>query len=308
MLNLSSTLYGLTFALKAPLAKPQPEYPQHLLSFDQHQQILALLTEAGQLALKAYQAYQQSPESLERRLKADQTPVTEADLKVHELIVSRLAQITPHIVCVSEESEASVHHHRDHTAWLIDPIDGTQQFIDQTGEFSINLALVHGKQARLGYIVFVVDQLIFLQNPEAPEQLSVQHFSGSREALIPKTCDQLTFALSARSKKSDETHYTRWCQEHLSTKPNFKRAGSSFKFRMILEGRALAYPCPYPTSEWDTAAGQALIEAAGGKLLSVKGEPFKYLARSTLKNASFICLAPGFDPKHARELISINPA
>ena len=300
MVNLRGTLNGLTFALKSPLAKP-------LISSDQHDQIIALLIKAGQLALEAYEAYRQNPNSLSQSTKADQTPVTEADLKVHELLLMGLSQITPDIDCVSEESDAAVHRARSETAWLIDPIDGTQQFIDQTGEFSINLALVHEQQAHLGYIVFVVDQQILAQNPEASDQVSFHRFDGSQEPLSPKTDDKLTFALSARSKKHDEAHYTRWCLDHLSARPKFQRAGSSFKFRMILEGRASAYPCPYPTSEWDTAAGQALIEAVGGKLINPAGKPFRYLDRDTLKNGSFICLAPGFDPKHVHELIHCDP-
>lgn len=300
MVNLRCTLNGLTFALKSPLPKP-------LISPDQHDQIIALLTEAGRLALEAYEAYRQNPDSLSQTTKADKTPVTEADLKVHELLLRGLNQITPKIECVSEESDESVHRTRVQTAWLIDPIDGTQQFIDQTGEFSINLALVHEQQAHLGYIVFVVDRHILAQNPEAPDQISLHHFDGSQQPLTPKADDKLTFALSARSKKHDEAHYTRWCLDHLSARPKFQRAGSSFKFRMILEGRASAYPCPYPTSEWDTAAGQALIEAVGGKLINPAGKPFRYLDRDTLTNGSFICLAPGFDPEHVHELIHCDP-
>lgn len=219
--------------------------------------------------------------------KADASPLTAADLASHRCIVAGLQQLTPDIPVLSEESADSVSRamRSDWSRlWVVDPLDGTREFVKRNGEFTVNIALVeHGVSVfgviqqpvsgglwhgQPGYGAFRrdgdVDTALHCRQPATPPLRvagSRSHRDGRTEAFIARMGAVDTLGM-----------------------------GSSLKFCMIAEGRMDVYPRFGPTSEWDTAAGQAIVEGAGGVVLDATGRPFRYNQRDTLLNGDFIAL------------------
>ena len=218
--------------------------------------------------------------------KADQSPVTEADLLVDRIVVEELSARYPQIPVVTEERSAS----HDLAAcgdrfFLVDPIDGTKEFIRQTGEFTINIALIENGQPVAGIVYAPAIGRLFLG----------QSGSGAREiqpdgkvthiAVRPKRTD--TVAVASRSHLTEET------KNFLDANKieNCVNAGSSLKFCLVAAGEADIYPRFGPTMEWDTAAGHAVLAAAGGRVLTCDGTPLNY-GKTAFRNPFFIASSP----------------
>jgi 3'(2'), 5'-bisphosphate nucleotidase len=218
--------------------------------------------------------------------KADQSPLTEADLASHHLIVDGLRALTPDIPVLSEESSAIAWDMRRQWRryWLVDPLDGTREFVKKNGEFTVNIALVEDGIAVFGVVhapalgltmhgtlgtgAFVRDggrDLPVQSRRPAPSPLRV---AASRSHLDART--------AAALEKMGEVET--------------QGMGSSLKFLRIAEGLVDVYPRFGPTSEWDTAAAQAVLEAAGGLLLRLDGTPLRYNTKESLLNPDFIAL------------------
>ncbi|MBJ6981294.1 3'(2'),5'-bisphosphate nucleotidase CysQ [Luteimonas sp. MC1572] len=218
--------------------------------------------------------------------KADASPLTAADMAAHRCIVAGLAALTPDIPVLSEESAQvpPATRHGWRTFWLVDPLDGTREFIKRNGEFTVNIALVDDGVPVFGVIQAPVTGVLWHGTPgvgawrcDADGERAIQ---TRRPATMPLTVaasrshlDTRTAALMAR------------IGEHATI-----GLGSSLKFCLLAEGGMDAYPRFGPTSEWDTAAGQAILEAAGGCVLDPRGRPFRYNQRDTLLNGDFIAL------------------
>ena len=238
--------------------------------------ILTLAKQAGDAILKLYQ--QTNP--LEVNIKLDKTPVTEADLIAHQIIEQGLNQLTPNIPVLSEESANIPFDQRQSwsTYWLVDPLDGTKEFIHKTDEFTVNIALISENKSILGVIYSpVLDHFYFAaQGFGAFKQISQQTPIKIHTRKIQKTP---VLAVSRR-------HGGKIVEVFLEQLVNYEliQKGSSLKSCMVAEGIADAYPCMGPTSEWDMGAAQCIVEEAGGAMLNLSGDPLRYNTKASLLN------------------------
>lgn len=220
--------------------------------------------------------------------KADKSPVTEADLRANALITERLATLAPDIPIISEEDD-EVHCEQRLSwprCWLVDPLDGTRGFIDGSGEYTVNIALIENHQPVLGviYAPQLNQQLYYAVRGQG----AFSRRNGNDEPLQFKPFDtQRTLKVAV-----SQYHRSRWLDDLLSDIPKYElvRMNSSVKICFVAQGVADIYPRLGPTSEWDTAAGQCIVEEAGGAVLNLDGEPLSYNARSTLENPGFIVI------------------
>lgn len=240
-----------------------------------------------QLAIETSQRilpYQQT--RLKVTQKNDNTPVTEADLAAHQLITERLAQLTPDIPCLSEEStpEAIRDRHNWKIYWLIDPLDGTREFIDGGEAFTINIALIIDHRPVIG--------LIHL--PVTGETWYAHHGDGSlyfdaddqQHTIQTRSLPTLPVVAIGHRRHRERLHAF---LEELGPHQTIQRA-SSLKSCLVASALADIYPCFGPTSEWDTAAAQCIVEQAGGRIIDLTMQPLRYNLRDTLENPPFIVI------------------
>ncbi len=218
--------------------------------------------------------------------KGDDSPLTAADLAAHRCIVQGLQVLTPGVPVLSEESKGiDIRERRTWSRfWLVDPLDGTREFIKRNGEFTVNIALVEDGVAVFGVIQQpVTDGLWHGTLGQGAYRREGDHDIAIRTRM-PATAP-LTVAAS-RSHRDGRT------QALLDALPGADviGCGSALKFCKLAEGAIDLYPRFHPTSEWDTAAGQAIVEAAGGVVQDLAGRPFRYNQRDTLLNGDFIAV------------------
>lgn len=232
-------------------------------------------------------------------VKDDQSPLTEADKKSHEAIVEGLEK-TPFPI-LSEEGRDIPYEERSawEYFWMVDPLDGTKEFVKRNGEFTVNIALIHQQKAILGAIyVPVKDELYF--GAKGLGSFKVEKFSKVSDGIeswmksenkLPKKVDRKYTMVGSRSHMSDET--MQFMQEMKAEKGEVEliSVGSSLKLCMVAEGKADAYPRFAPTMEWDTAAGQAIVEAMGGKVLNWETKKPMLYNREDLLNKWFLVTA-----------------
>jgi len=245
--------------------------------------VIALAREAGQ----AIRAIYETPEAALHSRKADDTPLTQADLAAHRVIARGLQALTPTIPVVSEEDEHSLVYRQAQGAfWLVDPLDGTKEFLARNGEFTVNIALVVDGEVLWGVVVAPV--------------LGASYWGGrGLDAFVER--GQGPVALSGRPSVEGGPVRVVASKSHLNEATarfidalgphELVQAGSSLKFCRLAEGQADLYPRHSPTSEWDTAAAQAVLEGAGGRVLTLDGQPLRY-GKSDLINPSFVAMAP----------------
>ncbi|MFT4180222.1 MAG: 3'(2'),5'-bisphosphate nucleotidase CysQ [Thermomonas sp.] len=218
--------------------------------------------------------------------KDDASPLTAADLAAHRCIVAGLHALTPDVPVLSEESKAiDIAKRRQwRRFWLVDPLDGTREFIKRNGEFTVNIALIEDGVATLGVI-------------QQPTTGALWHGAPSlgafrREGDVDVAIHARIPALPPLRIAASRSHRDARTQAVINALPGSEvvGCGSSLKFCRIAEGVIDLYPRFGPTSEWDTAAGQAILEAAGGMVLDPHGRPFRYNQRDTLLNGDFIAL------------------
>ena len=222
-------------------------------------------------------------------VKADQSPVTAADLAAHKVIVADLQRITPDLPVLSEESAALpfAERRRWDSYWLVDPLDGTKEFINRNGDFTVNIALIQAGRPVAGVVYVPVTGLAYYGC------VGVGAFKRDRDGqaapirarkLIPGSPVKVVASRSHRGELLDGYLARLGPHETVSR-------GSSLKFCLVAEGTADVYPRLGPTSEWDTGAGHAVLLAAGGEVLSVEGGPLTYNAKDSLLNPHFIAYA-----------------
>lgn len=253
----------------------------------------AAAVEAGDAIMKVYAS------DFEVGYKEDESPLTRADENSHRVIVSRLA--VTGIPVLSEEGKSIPYSERKNwkELFVVDPLDGTKEFIKRNGEFTVNIALVRNGEPVMGVIYVPVTQLLYfasretggfllaVDNPAVPPDLAKAVRLPARD--FPSTVT----IVGSRSHASPETDaYIREMQEKHGA-IDFAASGSSLKFCLLAEGKAHYYPRFAPTMEWDTAAGQAILEATGGKVtVHPAGEPLRY-NREELRNPWFLATAKG---------------
>ncbi|HEY4446772.1 MAG TPA: 3'(2'),5'-bisphosphate nucleotidase CysQ [Steroidobacteraceae bacterium] len=216
--------------------------------------------------------------------KEDNSPLTLADLESQRVIIEGLTAVTPDIPILSEESAQAPWDERKtwRRLWVVDPLDGTREFVKRNGEFTVNIALVLDHEPVLGVVAAPALGLLYWGAS------GVGAFSRHRGAAeVPIHVSQPANPLrvvGSRSHASPETAgYLARVGPHAMT-----GIGSSLKFCLLAEGKADLYPRFGPTSEWDTAAGQALLEAAGGRVTRLDGHRLRYNCRASLINGDFL--------------------
>jgi 3'(2'), 5'-bisphosphate nucleotidase len=216
--------------------------------------------------------------------KADKSPLTEADAAAHELIVARLQALTPDMPILSEEDTAAFTGADGRGRyWLVDPLDGTKEFIKRNGEFTVNVALIENGVAVLGVVYAPVLDVAYLGlkglgafkvDTEGRQPIRVcEHAQGDRWRVV-----------GSRSHAGAET--TAWLEK--LGQHELVAMGSSLKLCLVAEGAADVYPRLGPTSLWDTAAAQAVVEQAGGAVIQLDGAPLSYANTAPILNPFFV--------------------
>jgi 3'(2'), 5'-bisphosphate nucleotidase len=235
--------------------------------------------------------------------KEDNSPLTLADLESQRIIVEGLTELTPDIPILSEESAQAPWNERRswRELWVVDPLDGTREFVKRNGEFTVNIALVVDHEPVLGLVAAPALGLLYwgavglgayTRNGSTSQPGAAE--SGAAQSPIHVSAPQAPLrVVGSRSHASPDTaaYLTR-------LKPHVMRGiGSSLKFCLVAEGKADLYPRFGPTSEWDTAAGQALLEAAGGHVTRLDGHRLRYNCRESVINGDFLAFNdPGVLP------------
>lgn len=243
---------------------------------------IAIAVQAGTAILEIY------TQDFSVETKDDHSPLTAADLAAHRIIVGELARMTPDIPVLSEEGAGIDWATRRQWSryWLVDPLDGTREFVKRNGEFTVNIALIENGVPILGVIhAPVLDYLVHAQRGVGCWLRD--HASGEDMRLATQRPARAPLRVAASRSHLDArtAHALDVIGEH-----ERQALGSSLKFCRIAEGRADVYPRFGPTSEWDTAAGQCILESAGGVVLDLSGAPFRYNQRESLLNPDFIAL------------------
>ncbi len=243
-------------------------------------QIEAIAGQAGELILQVYGS------DFAVRGKVDASPVTEADERAEALIVAALQALTPGIPIVAEEAAAQgqVPTLGDRF-WLVDPLDGTREFVSRNGEFTVNIALIEAGQPVLGVVLEpvanrvyagVVGQGAWLQDPTGRRAMACRPVPPATEA---------GWVLACSRSHGDEAALTTWLAGR--TVARRLTVGSSLKFGLIASGQADVYPRLGRTMEWDTAAGHAVLRAAGGTVTDLQGQPLRY-GKPGFENPHFV--------------------
>jgi 3'(2'), 5'-bisphosphate nucleotidase len=249
--------------------------------------LLPIVARAGAAIMRIYDL------SFTVQRKEDNSPLTLADLESQRVIMEGLTEVTPDIPILSEESAQAPWDERKawRELWVVDPLDGTREFVKRNGEFTVNIALVRDHEPVLGVVAAPALGLLYWGAS------GVGAFSQHRDAAeVPITVSPPASPLrvvGSRSHASPATAaYLARLRPHVMT-----GIGSSLKFCLVAEGKADLYPRFGPTSEWDTAAGQAVLEAAGGQVTRPDGHRLRYNCRESVINGVFLAFAdPGVLP------------
>ncbi len=221
--------------------------------------------------------------------KADTSPLTAADLRAHRLITQRLGELTPGVPVLSEEAAEvpSAVRAQWRRYWLVDPLDGTREFLSRNGEFTVNIALIEGHAPALGVVHVPVSGTTY---GGVPGEGAWRELSGAAAQPIHVAAHSAMplRVVGSRSHRGDslDAFLARVGPHELLA------IGSSLKFCLVAEGAADVYPRLGPTSEWDTAAAHAVLAAAGGAVTALDGTPLEYNTRAQLLNPFFVAFGP----------------
>jgi len=248
------------------------------------ERVAAIAREAGREILEVYAAGAIAPTA-----KADNSPLTAADLRSHRLIVQRLGELIPGVPLLSEESASVLPAVRAawQRYWLVDPLDGTREFLSRNGEFTVNIALIEGHSPALGVVHVPVTDTTYCGVPGegAARRSAAEEPVPIRVAAHAATPLRIVGSRSHRGDSLDAFLARAGAHELLAI-------GSSLKFCLVAEGAADVYPRLGPTSEWDTAAAHAVLLAAGGAVSALDGSPLEYNTRAELLNPFFVAYGP----------------
>ncbi|RAU22776.1 3'(2'),5'-bisphosphate nucleotidase [Paramagnetospirillum kuznetsovii] len=235
-----------------------------------------LARQAGAAILEVYHS------DFEVRAKGDASPVTAADERAESIILPGLAALTPGIPVVAEEAAAAGHVPEvgDGPFWLVDPLDGTKEFVKRNGEFTVNIGLIANGVPAVGVVLAPAQGILW--SGAAGRAFRVDE-SGRRDIRCRPLPAKGAVVLTSRSHR-DPDKLAEWMKTYPEATLDF--AGSSLKFCRLAEGVADLYPRFGPTSEWDTAAASAVLMAAGGAVDGPDGKPLAY-AKPKFLNSGF---------------------
>jgi 3'(2'), 5'-bisphosphate nucleotidase len=219
--------------------------------------------------------------------KADSSPLTDADLRSQKLILAGLARLTPGMPILAEEAEAAAvpfeERARWREYWLVDPLDGTREFVSRNPEFTVNIALVRDHRPVLGIVHVPAQSLDYYASEGAGAFRQAAGRAPEAIRALARSANPVR-VVGSKSHRGDSL-------DGLLAKlgpHELKPVGSSLKLCLVAEGAADFYPRLGPTMEWDIAAAQAVLECAGGHLTDLDGQPLRYNARPSLVNPHFI--------------------
>lgn len=249
--------------------------------------VVAIARDAGERILDVYNS-----SDFNVTEKDDASPLTAADLASHNVIVAGLKALTPDIPILSEESAAIEFSERKNWQrfWLVDPLDGTKEFIKRNGEFTVNIALIDQHEPVLGVVQVPVQDVCY-SGLRGQGAFCQRGTDSAYPISVSRPCPQPVRVVGSRS------HAGSSLQAFLQQldNPELVSIGSSLKFCLIAEGKADVYPRLGPTSEWDTAAAQCVVEQAGGQVVTLSGERagqrLLYNTKESLLNPYFLVFA-----------------
>jgi 3'(2'), 5'-bisphosphate nucleotidase len=249
---------------------------EHLLRLNS--EVCGLTRQAGEKIMRFYEG------EAAVTWKKDATPLTAADQASHDFLVQSLKSLMPEALVISEESDEGMNRFLDGSTmfWLVDPLDGTKEFLKGTNEFTVNVALMEAGLPVLGVV-------------HAPA-LNLTYYGGRNFGSWRQVDDEPPIPISTRSADSSELAVVA-SKDHAGplvsamlarlTRPQLQSMGSSLKFCLVAEGKADIYLRDLPTMEWDTAAAQCIVEAAGGGVYSLDRKPLRY-RKPGLKNPAIM--------------------
>ncbi len=247
--------------------------------------LLELVQAAGQATLPYWQA------DVAVETKADESPVTAADMAAHHVLAAGLAALDSSIPVLSEEDCAIALAQRQQWTrwWLVDPLDGTKEFISGSAEYTVNVALIEHGQVVFGVVGVPVTGAIYYGG--AALGAFCRDADGAVRTLHMRSAPQDELAVVA-SKRHSSAEQEALLQRLAQNFPALRlvNVGSSLKFCQMAEGAADLYPRLAPTSQWDTAAAQGVLEGAGGQVLNLQGQPLSYVAQESYLNPFFVAL------------------
>jgi len=237
--------------------------------------------------------------------KEDRSPLTAADMAAHKTICAGLSDLTPSVPVLSEESAKIPFMERTRWPeyWLVDPLDGTREFIKKNGEFTVNIALVRGHRPVLGVVVVPVQNTSYFAC--RGHGAFKQEGGGMAQPIAARGTNLKK--LTAVGSRSHGSELTERFLAGLGKDVEVLHIGSALKLCLVAEGRADVYLRLGPTSEWDTAAAQCLVEEAGGRVTDLNLEPIAYNRKESLLNPSFL-VAGDRDFDWKPYLAAIGPA
>jgi len=248
------------------------------------QKINSIAKKAGDEIMRIYQ------QDFDVDYKKDNSPLTKADIKSNEIIAESLKDLYPVIPILSEENKEVLYDIRKNWEyfWLIDPLDGTKEFIKKNGEFTVNIALIHKDTPVLGVIYAPVVEILYYAQKDKGAFKREKNEKPQRLPIYKHTNNDTLKVIVSKSHYNQETKEFVDYLKNQYEKIEFINIGSSLKLCLIAEGEADIYPRLAPTMEWDTAAGQAIAEQAGGEIVEFKTQaPLKY-NKQNLLNPYFI--------------------
>ena len=247
--------------------------------------VVAIAESAGEAVMEVY-----AGADLGTRYKEDDSPLTRADLASHRLIKARLEALTPRVPVLSEESKAVPYDERRAWSlfWLVDPLDGTKEFVKRNGEFTVNVALIHEGEPVLGVVhapalgstYWAAASVGAFKRTDGGEARAVrtQPYGGGALRLV---------ASRSHAGAQTDAFVARLRADARVGEVTLVSIGSSLKLCLVAEGEAHLYPRFGPTMEWDTAAAQCVVEAAGGEVTDLEGAPLRY-NKEDLLNPFFV--------------------
>ena len=251
-------------------------------------QLIDIVAAAGSVILEVYET------NFDVQTKSDDSPLTVADLSAHKVIDAGLQELTPDSPIISEESVPPSYAVRSQWTryWLVDPLDGTKEFVNRNGEFTVNIALIEGDTPIFGIVGVPFQGKIYVGNARKGEAYLLHE--GVRTDLKPhlrEAAEESLTIVASRNHGGDRLEAYLGELDNLFADCTRTPVGSSLKLCVLAENKADIYPRLGLTSEWDIGAAQAVLYAAGGGVFTEDGQPLRYNTKESLLNPEFLAVA-----------------
>ena len=245
--------------------------------------LVELAIEAGDAILEVYAT------DFDVQHKSDLSPLTEADMASNDVIDRGLRALTPDIPILSEESGLPEFAERSQWEkyWLVDPLDGTKEFVNRNGEFTVNIALIDANRPVFGVVHVPVKNKTYLGCDGYGAELRSSGCAPVKISVADRTAEAPRVVGSRSHRGASLDGFLEKLGDY-----EMHPMGSSLKFCLVAEGVADIYPRLGPTSEWDTAAAQAVVEQAGGSVITLDGKPLSYNSKEEILNPHFLVIGP----------------